>query len=169
MQNYSIQFLCWIDRCLFPVNLRNELIALGVEEGISILMSDFLSHRVRANNAASIVTLYQEFIDSEGVCKELDVYLAARHQDWRHLQSRSLSLADAGWNSGEPSEDYGTAWLLLECFHPDGNTRSVMLAVRDDDGLWSEACSWVADDYCEIVTDTIIGWQPYVMPVVPRA
>lgn len=68
------------------------------------------------------------------------------------------------WIAGVPPDDVCAAWLRINSVGPDGDSQSVILSVRDDDGWWSVANRWQADDYTDPVVDEITHWMPYLIP-----
>ncbi len=72
MKAYTIDQIAHFDRCLFPYDLRDDLIRHGAPEGAANAICDWLVPRSRA----SIVSVYQEFVltqhNDDGLAQAID-------------------------------------------------------------------------------------------------
>jgi len=63
----DMEFLCWVNRCLFPVDFQRELVELGMNEADAFILS-------RSKSARCILELYQEWCVGTGG-EEFKVYV----------------------------------------------------------------------------------------------
>ena len=77
MMKYSMEFLCWVNRCLFPSDFETDLLSLGFDAGVAFIMArDLKNHR-------SITQLYQDYGLTDGIAKDaLDAYLQRMQAIW---------------------------------------------------------------------------------------
>jgi len=82
---YSLEFLCWINRCLFPKDFKRDLIDLGVDNMVAYTLSTTLERHSR-----DILVLYQAYGLHEGEYKDaVDTYLAHMLNKWNEYENDS--------------------------------------------------------------------------------
>lgn len=93
-----LDFLAWVNRCLFPTDFEEELIRLGVDKTVAFgLRLVVTSER---NRTKGIVDVYQDCISSESDKAALGLYLehmAEEHKKILERQKRhQADLGDTG-------------------------------------------------------------------------
>lgn len=69
MNKYSLDELAFVDRCLFPGDLINDLEEAGFK-GASMYKGFFIELSI--TNSLSVLRVYQEFISDDELIKALD-------------------------------------------------------------------------------------------------
>jgi hypothetical protein len=82
---YSLEFLCWVNRCLFPGDFERELIEeIGVRENVARGLAVVLDE-----NDRNILNVYQGYGLKQNEYKDaLDKYLEYMHEKWIEINER---------------------------------------------------------------------------------
>jgi len=86
-----LDFICWVDRCLFPVDLSKDLQELGFEKQYAIYYEIEWKHYVQEGNLLSISRLYQNYcitrddkeLEKTDVGYWLKLYLEQQYKKWQ--------------------------------------------------------------------------------------
>lgn len=73
---YSLDFLCWVNRCLLPGDFMNELLELGIDPALT------MSYVCIIKQGKGILDVYQEYISSEESRKHVEAYLDMMLTKW---------------------------------------------------------------------------------------
>lgn len=80
---YSLDFLCWINRCLFKNDFYKELINLGIDQSIVVGLTGTLFLNGKEPN---IVSLFQEHCLNEGDYRDaVLIFLSTNLTKWVSL------------------------------------------------------------------------------------
>jgi hypothetical protein len=87
-----LDFLAWVDRCLFPVDLAEELIELGLEKPTGVYYEiEWKQQKDRLEGGWNIVRLYQNYCvgreteaDGKDVGHYLKLWLEQMHENWKN-------------------------------------------------------------------------------------
>lgn len=55
-----MEFVCWIDRCLFPIDLVNDLIEMGMAKSSGFMYKSDFKHKAKTKEI-TISSLYQDY------------------------------------------------------------------------------------------------------------
>jgi hypothetical protein len=73
---YSLEFLCWVNRCLFPDDLVNSLVKHGLNENTARLI-------VMSKRKLDILDLYQDYcLDDEEIRYPFEEFLREMAEQW---------------------------------------------------------------------------------------
>ena len=75
---YSLEFLCWCNRCLFEEDFERELRELGVPFNVYYAISASEIWRKHP----CVLGIYQNFINNEGVKNALELWLTMMKKKW---------------------------------------------------------------------------------------
>ena len=82
---WSLEFLCWIDRCLFPDDFEKDLIELGGSRYVAFMMGDRLKR-----DRCGFVRLYQEYALHDMETERLLIsYLDMMYTKWIEYQEKN--------------------------------------------------------------------------------
>lgn len=73
---YSLEFMAWVDRCLFPGDFQEELMELGVDRIDAMLYASVVKQ------GKGIVGVYQELIMDEEARNHIEQYLQMMLAKW---------------------------------------------------------------------------------------
>ncbi len=80
--NYSLDFLAWINRCMFPHDFADELKELGLNE------IDWISMRTIPPKECNILRVWQNYCVGEwknkDIAKAINKYLTKMYKQWEN-------------------------------------------------------------------------------------
>ena len=90
MNEDYLEFLCWINRILFPVDFARDLKELGLNEAVSLYYEIEWKQQVSDGKVLDILTLYQNFCVGIEVSEEdgdvgyyIQKWVDNKYQSWQ--------------------------------------------------------------------------------------
>jgi hypothetical protein len=86
-QNDFLDFLCWVNRCLFPADLRDDLIRLGMplEDAVYLYVTAF-KERMEQRGEIDILWLYQSYCitsKDDTMKTYINKYVDEQYEKWK--------------------------------------------------------------------------------------
>ena len=74
---YSLEFLAWVNRCLFPDDFERDLIELGVGPFMAMAYAELVRRQGK-----DILGVYQTYISSKESQEHIEMYLQMMMDKW---------------------------------------------------------------------------------------
>lgn len=72
---YSLDFLCWVNRCLFRDDFMRELQDLGVRFSLAFALS--------SSEKLDVLSIYQEYINDDDAKQAIETYLQSKLKQYK--------------------------------------------------------------------------------------